>query len=177
MPKRSNKPETVNNPIETFMGALILVALIAWLVYLFYPTKNADNSMSVTDFPDGWHSINLNEFKGTPDFHYRKKDPTQGLEVQGDLDGDKKIDKVRLLQRNDRTECAVVATLIKGNNLKHYFIHKSTGMCLENSSLFVTNADQDPNIKAFQFITGSYESAADLLYFDKGKFVNITISD
>jgi len=161
---------------KNFIVVVILAILFIGVAFLFYQNKNTMNSISVTDFPEGWHSVSLNELEGTPDFHFRKADSTHGLEVQGDLNGDKNIDKVRLLQKNDRTECAVVATLIKGNELIHHFIYKSKEMCRENSSIFVTNADQDPNIKAFQFIVGSYESAASVYYFEKGKFVEITVS-
>jgi hypothetical protein len=154
-------------------------ACIAWLLMLGGCSKNQDTGTSVTDFPTDWHAIELADMKNSYTYQFRIKSATGGVEVVGDIDGDQRLDKVRLMQKNDRSACAIFATLNKKSGTQHIELIKyDNAMCTdEGQALFVDKAEQRKSINAFQFYIGAYEKGASLMYFENGRFVDITESD
>lgn len=133
----------------------------------------------VTDFPLGWHSLEVLDFKNSYTYELRTKTSTGGVEVVADIDGDGRSDKVRLMQKNDRSACAIFATLNKKNGSFHTELIKYDGeYCTEGGQdLFVDVAEQRKSIKAFQFYIGAFEKGATLVYYENGSFIKIVDSD
>lgn len=140
--------------------------------------RGGEPEKKVTDFPDGWHSLSIEDFRGTGDYEYRKKDPAKGIEVRGDIDGDGRIDKVRLMQKNDMSKCGVIATLNKVDGNLHKILLDTKGRCyFEGSDYFVTNLNQKKDIRAFQFAVGAYGKGYSRYYYERGKYIPIVESD
>jgi hypothetical protein len=143
------------------------------------PTPSESSPRAKTDFPLGWSSVALDDLYGTFDYEYRKTDTrAQGLEVVGDIDGDGRVDKVRLMQKNDMSECAVIATLNKKDGFSHTKLLGTSGRCrLDGSSYFVTYLKQKVDIRTFQFAVGAYGKGYFRYYYELGNFVKIVESD
>lgn len=142
------------------------------------PASAQVGESKVTDFPDGWHNITFEDLRGTDDYEYRKKDPGRGVEVRGDIDNDGRMDKVRLMQKNDMSRCAVIATLNKRDGYSHKVLMEAKGRCnFYAPSYFVTTLQQKPDIRAFQFAVGAYGKGYSRYYYEQGKFIQIVESD
>lgn len=123
---------------EGVRGMLVRYAALAAILLVVSPAD-----ASVFPVPRGWHAVSLSEFRGTEDFHFRLKQPNEGLRVVGDFDGDGRVDVVRVLESDDRKHCAMFVTHFPNGIVLHHELANLDSNCRDGlgQSLYVVQED------------------------------------